>query len=284
AGGQSPLKRRKGNGGFADPIDVDETDDSASDITDTDDRNILVDEPESEPDSDEANAVASNTKSPVSGIGDADFQPGTLDYGTLPLMPVPEYAVSGTTKRLLKELQHLQKVQQSSTLADLGWYIDVDKIENVYQWIVELHSFQCLNPKLPIVTQMKNKSMKSIVLEICFNKDFPYTPPYVRVVRPRFLTFAQGGGGHIVMGGAMCMELLTNTGWSSVSSMESVLMQVRLAIALSEPPAKLDVKAHGDYGTGEAADGYMRACATHGWTVPPGFKEMAYGMGRNRDY
>ncbi|RMY63956.1 hypothetical protein D0863_10161 [Hortaea werneckii] len=284
AGGQSPLKRRKGNGRFADPIDVDETDDSASDITDTDDRNMLVDEPESEPDSVEANAVASNTKSPVSGIGDTDFQPGTLDYGTLPLMPVPEYAVSGTTKRLLKELQHLQKVQRSSILADLGWYIDVDKIENVYQWIVELHSFQCLNPKLPIVTQMKNKSMKSIVLEIRFNKDFPYTPPYVRVVRPRFLAFAQGGGGHIVMGGAMCMELLTNTGWSSVSSMESVLMQVRLAIALSEPPAKLDVKAHGDYGTGEAADGYVRACATHGWTVPPGFKEMAYGMGRNRDY
>ncbi|KAI7431996.1 hypothetical protein KC336_g4462 [Hortaea werneckii] len=284
ASGQSPLKRLKRNGGFADPIDVDETDDSASDITDPGDTDLLLDEPESEPEPDEANVVAKNTKNSVSRTGNTDFLPGTLDYGTLPLMPVPEYAISGTTKRLLKELQHLQKVQQSSTLADLGWYIDVDKIENVYQWIVELHSFQCLNPKLPIVTQMKNKGLKSIVLEIRFNKDFPYTPPYVRVVRPRFLTFAQGGGGHIVMGGAMCMELLTNTGWSSVSSMESVLMQVRLAIALSEPPAKLDVKAYGDYGTGEAADGYVRACATHGWTVPPGFKEMAYGMGRNRDY
>ncbi|GAB1737047.1 hypothetical protein NU219Hw_g409t1 [Hortaea werneckii] len=282
--GQSPLKRLKGNGGFADHIVVDETDDSASVTTDPDDADILLDEPESEPELEEANSVASNKQSSVSRTGDTDFLPGALDYGTLPLMPVPEYAVSGTTKRLLKELQHLQKVQQSSTLADLGWYIDVDKIENVYQWIVELHSFQCLNTKLPIVTQMKNKSMKSIVLEIRFNKDFPYTPPYVRVVRPRFLTFAQGGGGHIVMGGAMCMELLTNTGWSSVSSMESVLMQVRLAIALSEPPARLDVKNHGDYGTGEAADGYMRACATHGWTVPPGFKEMAYGMGRKRDY
>ncbi|RMY61274.1 hypothetical protein D0865_01086 [Hortaea werneckii] len=284
ASGQSPLKRLKGNGGFTDPIDVDETDDSASDITDPDDTDILLDEPELEPESANGNAFASSEKKTVSELGETDFVPGSLDYSTLPLMPVPEYAVSGTTKRLLKELQHLQKVQQSSTLADLGWYIDVDKIDNVYQWIVELHSFQCLNPKLPIVTEMKNKSLKSIVLEIRFNKDFPYTPPYVRVVRPRFLTFAQGGGGHIVMGGAMCMELLTNTGWSSVSSMESVLMQVRLAIALSEPPARLDVKAHGDYGTGEAADGYVRACATHGWTVPPGFKEMAYGMGRKRDY
>lgn len=76
----------------------------------------------------------------------------------------------------------------------------------------------------------------------------------------------------------MCMELLTNTGWSSVSSMESVLMQIRLAIA-SDPPAKLEAAGRSmtDYGTGEAADGYIRACNTHGWSVPPGFKEMAYG-------
>ena len=74
----------------------------------------------------------------------------------------------------------------------------------------------------------------------------------------------------------MCMELLTNTGWSSVSSIESVLMQIRMAIA-SEPFARLDMRGSGDYGTAEAAEGYIRACRTHGWEVPPGFKEMAYG-------
>ncbi len=125
---------------------------------------------------------------------------------------------------------------------------------------------------------MKKKGVKSIVLEMRFNKDYPFTPPYVRVIRPRFLSFNQGGGGHIVLGGAMCMELLTNSGWSSVSSIESVLMQIRMAIA-SEPFARLDLRTAGDYGTAEAADGYIRACNTHGWQVPPGFKEMAYGSG-----
>lgn len=80
----------------------------------------------------------------------------------------------------------------------------------------------------------------------------------------------------------MCMELLTNTGWSSVMSMESVLMQVRMAIA-SEPFARLEGKgqtaATGKYGAAEAAEGYLRACASHGWIVPPGFKEVAYGVG-----
>jgi ubiquitin-conjugating enzyme E2 Q len=195
-------------------------------------------------------------------------------------MPLPQYATSNTTKRLMKDLQTCKKVQDKEPSAELGWYIDVEKIENVYQWIVELHSFHTFEikgKKLPLAEDMEKKGVKSVVIEIRFNKDFPFTPPYVRVIRPRFLGFNQGGGGHIVLGGAMCMELLTNTGWSSVSSMDSVLLQIRTAIA-SEPFARLDMHNRGgDYGTGEAAEGYIRACAAHGWQVPPGFKEMAYG-------
>lgn len=82
----------------------------------------------------------------------------------------------------------------------------------------------------------------------------------------------------------MCMELLTNSGWSSVMSMESVLLQVRMAIA-SEPFARLAGKGRfavtGQYGPAEAAEGYIRACASHGWTVPPGFREVAYGMSQS---
>lgn len=179
----------------------------------------------------------------------------------------------------MKELQNLQKIQDSTPTAELGWYIDTAKIDNAYQWIVELHSFHTFEEKgkkLPLAEDMKKRKITSVVLEVNFNKDFPFTPPYVRVIRPRFLSLMQGGGGHIVMGGAMCMELLTNSGWSSVLSMEGVLMQVRLAIA-SEPYARLDTSAGGgDYGTMEAAGGYLRACQTHGWAVPPGFREMAY--------
>ncbi|KAK4543230.1 hypothetical protein LTR36_005780 [Oleoguttula mirabilis] len=274
--GQSPMKKMKGHGGFSDPINLDGDDDGDSVATDAEDLDILFEEepePEPEPVRQDNQEVSTRPR----GV-ETDFVPGELDFSKLPLMPVPTYAVSGTTKRLLKELQNLQKVQDATPLADLGWYMDTEKVENVYQWIVELHSFHAIDNKLPLVAGMKKQGIKSIVLEIRFNGSYPFTPPYVRVIRPRFLSFAQGGGGHIVMGGAMCMELLTNTGWSSVSSMESVLMQIRLAIA-SDPPAKLDVNTRGDYGTGEAADGYIRACNTHGWTVPPGFKEMAYGGG-----
>ena len=267
----SPLKKLKALGTFRKPIPIDEDDSDATHASD--DEVMFGEDPEPEPE-----PVKAITPTKPEGPA-TDFVPGKLDFSKLPLMPTPTYATSGTTKRLMKDLQTAQKLQDSTPLADLGWFIDVEKVDNAYQWIVELHSFHTFEikgKKLPLVDDMKKKGVKSIVLEMRFSKDYPFTPPYVRVIRPRFLSLNQGGGGHIVLGGAMCMELLTNSGWSSVSSIESVLMQIRLAIA-SEPFARLDMHGGGDYGIGEAADGYIRACHTHGWQVPPGFKEMAYG-------
>jgi len=105
------------------------------------------------------------------------------------------------------------------------------------------------------------------------------SPPFIRVIRPRFLPFMSGGGGHVTGGGAMCMELLTNSGWSAVSSIESVLLQVRMAIMNEEPkPARLEVQGkqvQRDYGVAEAMDAYIRACRAHGWEVPKDFKDFA---------
>lgn len=204
-----------------------------------------------------------------------DYAPGTLDYSALPMLQMPAWATSAATKRLARDLQDMVRVQNDTPAHELGWHIEADKIENMYQWIVELHSF---DDSLPLAQDMKKRNVKSVVLELRFGKDYPMSPPFVRVIRPRFLGFQQGGGGHVTAGGAMCMQLLTNDGWSAVSSIESVLLQVRMAISSTEPkPARLDNGPRADYGVGEAVDAYMRACAVHGWTVPAGFKEMAYG-------
>lgn len=215
------------------------------------------------------------SKSIASSVPLTDYIPGSLDYTTLPMLEMPAWASSGATSRLMRDFKDLIQVQNKEPLHELGWHIDEDKIENMYQWIIELHSFEST---LPLAKDMKAKHIKSIVLEIRFGKDYPMSPPFVRVIRPRFLTFMEGGGGHVTSGGAMCMELLTNDGWSAVSSIESVLLQVRMAISSPDPrPARLSLRGPGDYGVGEAVEAYMRACSVHGWTVPPGFREMAFG-------
>lgn len=204
-----------------------------------------------------------------------DFRPGKLNLSELPQLALPSYATPVGQRTIQKELQKLQKIQSATPLHELGWYIDFDKINNMYQWIVELHSF---DPSLPLAKDMKTAGVTSIILEIRFLRGYPMTPPFVRVISPRFLPFTRGGGGHVTGGGAMCMELLTNTGWSPANSMESVLIQVRLAMCCEGAhPARLEIRQlhfpTNPYSITEAVDAYTRAANLHGWEVPAELKE-----------
>ncbi|KAJ3560739.1 hypothetical protein NPX13_g9201 [Xylaria arbuscula] len=212
-----------------------------------------------------------------------DFRPGSLDFTKLPQLAPPSYATGPAQRIIQRELQKLEKTQSETPLHDLGWYIDFGKIENMFQWIIELHSF---DPSLPLAGDMKAAGITSIVLEIRFFDQFPVTPPFIRVVQPRFLAFAAGGGGHVTAGGFIskdmfwesgCMELLTTTGWSPANSMESVLLQVRLAMCGKDPkPARLDRSVCGtnQYSIGEAVSAAERAFRSHNWELPADFKSL----------
>ncbi|KAG9243034.1 hypothetical protein BJ878DRAFT_137512 [Calycina marina] len=250
-----------------------EMDGATSDDEDIEDINFLF--------SDDETKDKDKGKATKNGVKLTDFFAGSLDQSGLPMLDPPEYATPAATMRLNKELKTIYKIQESTPSDELGWYINQGLISNVYQWVVELHSFE---ESLPLAQDMKKAGATSIVLEIRFGKDYPHSPPFVRVIRPRFLPFTQGGGGHVTIGGAMCMELLTNSGWSAVSSIESVLLQVRMAIMNLEPrPARLMTTAPHikgqDYATGEAVAAYIRACQVHGWEVPKDFNDFARGMG-----
>lgn len=206
------------------------------------------------------------------------FRPGTLDWDTLPRLPDPTSASSTALRALAREAKEMTKIQNSGDLTSLGWYIDFDKLTNLLHWIVELHSF---DQELPLVQDMKKKSCQSVVLELRFGQGYPMSPPFVRVIRPRFLSFAHGGGGHVTAGGAICSELLTNTGWSPALSLEKVLLQVRLGLCDTERPARLDLvssSSSSDYGVLEAAEAYKRAAAAHGWSIPGDFDGVIRDM------
>lgn len=204
-----------------------------------------------------------------------DFTPGSLDLRSLPRLALPQWADTKSTKRLTNDIRQLQTVCATTPLHELGWYIDFDNIENMFQWIVELHSF---DPALPLAKDMKATGVKSVVLEVRFGRDYPMSPPFVRVIRPRFLPFMSGGGGHVTIGGALCMELLTNDGWSPAISMEAVFVCIKLAMSSTDPrPARLESAVMDSGSSAEALRNYPamaalvafeRAARTHGWTVP----------------
>ncbi len=199
-------------------------DDAASIETDTEDLEIFFEDqedvpppppPKSEPAKDKGKGKAmmsvaknmfknkaSDAKAPAQSL--TEFVPGTLDQTTLPLLEPPSYATPSASKTLQRELKTILKVQEKQPAHELGWYINPELISNVYQWIIELHSFES---HLPLAKDMKVKNINSVVLELRFGKDYPMSPPFVRVIRPRFLSFMAGGGGHVTAGGALCMEV-----------------------------------------------------------------------------
>ena len=64
-----------------------------------------------------------------------------------------------------------------------------------------------VDPDSPLMQDIKklkvSMDMDHILLHIVFDDKFPYTPPFVRVVKPVI------NGGYVTAGGAICMELLT---------------------------------------------------------------------------
>lgn len=57
-------------------------------------------------------------------------------------------------------------------------------------------------------------------LHALFQDNFPFEPPFVRVVKPSIHCTC------VVSGGAICMELVSRVGWSCVYCLESLIIQI----------------------------------------------------------
>uniref|UniRef100_A0A1D5QBN7 Ubiquitin-conjugating enzyme E2 Q2 n=6 Tax=Catarrhini TaxID=9526 RepID=A0A1D5QBN7_MACMU len=133
-------------------------------------------------------------------------------------------AVSGSVQasdRLMKELRDIYRSQSYKT----GIY-SVELInDSLYDWHVKL---QKVDPDSPLHSDLQilkeKEGIEYILLNFSFKDNFPFDPPFVRVVLPVL------SGGYVLGGGALCMELLTKQGWSSAYSIESVIMQINATL------------------------------------------------------
>ncbi|KAJ4306920.1 hypothetical protein N0V88_000292 [Collariella sp. IMI 366227] len=84
-------------------------------------------------------------------------------------------SVDSESAQTTRELNRLATIQQKTPLHELGWYIDCAAVTNLFQWIVQLHSF---DPTLPLAQDMKAAGVTAVVLEVRFPADFPFSPPF----------------------------------------------------------------------------------------------------------
>ncbi|TFK43105.1 hypothetical protein BDQ12DRAFT_165045 [Crucibulum laeve] len=219
-------------------------------------------------------ASKAKAKAPVKPKDDWKHNEQWVTSAVENLMPPPVDATPSATMAVQRELKSMLKEQDNAnSFKELGWYMPPDLIgDNLFQWIIEMHSF---DPDIPIAKDMKANKLNSIIFEVRFPPDFPIAPPFFRILTPRFLPFIQGGGGHITGGGSICMDLLTSSGWLPSYSVPAVIMQIKLAISNLEPrPARLARDWQRSYSIGEALEGYKRAAATHGWQLPKGIDHL----------
>ena len=107
---------------------------------------------------------------------------------------------TGSKRRLAQDLYRIMNQETE----EAGFSIAPKSEDNMDHWIIKLFMF---DPDSNLAKDMVVLGFEHIELEMTFPDQYPFEPPFVRVVRPRFKR--QTG---FVMNGALCMELLTKVG------------------------------------------------------------------------
>uniref|UniRef100_A0A8C4Q5W6 Ubiquitin-conjugating enzyme E2Q-like protein 1 n=1 Tax=Eptatretus burgeri TaxID=7764 RepID=A0A8C4Q5W6_EPTBU len=156
-------------------------------------------------------------------------------------------------RRLMKELQDLRRTSER--------FLSVELVEdNLFEWNVRL--FQ-IDRESPLWQDMRDSGHDSILLNLTFPENFPFSPPFMRVLSPRI------DNGFVLDGGAICMELLTPRGWSSAYTVEAVVRQFAASVVKGQGRISRKKKA---FTRKEAEATFRSLVKTHekyGWVTPP---------------
>lgn len=163
---------------------------------------------------------------------------------------------------LLKNQELVEKklmgfdVETDEKINDLGFIVEL-KNDDLYTWRVLITRFE---GDYPIIHDMKKYGINNIELEIRFPDNYPFEPPFIWVISPRF----KFRTGHVTINGSICLQLLTNQGWSAAAHIENVLVQIKSL--LTEGEGRIDnEKLHIPYDYRQARDDFVRVAASHGW-------------------
>jgi len=154
-------------------------------------------------------------------------------------------------KKLMMEYTNIQKNDSNK----LGFIVE-PREDNFFIWDVKIFKF---DGDFPIAKDMQKYNIKEIHMEIIFPQQYPFSPPFVRIVTPRF----QYQTGHITNAGSICFELLTPKAWSPVYSIESLIVQIKAMII--EGDGRLDKNYNIPYTLQEAKESFNRIAVGHGW-------------------
>lgn len=133
-----------------------------------------------------------------------------------------EKETSGGKRRLA---QDLYRIMNQDTI-EAGFSLETANEDAMDKWKIKLFKF---DQDSNLAKDMMVLGVEHVELEMKFPEQYPFEPPFVRVVKPRFRR--QTG---FVMNGALCMELLTKDGWNPINDIESVIVSIRSLLVVGD--------------------------------------------------
>lgn len=160
--------------------------------------------------------------------------------------------LSKGVKKLVREYKLIAKQDPKK----LGFRVEVDN-KDIYRWDIFVFG---INTDEPLYQDMQKFNIKEIHLEVKFPPNYPFSPPFIRIISPRFKYLT----GHVTQAGSLCMEILTDKGWSAACSIESLIVTIKSEII--EGGGRIDPVNHNlQYSEKEARDSFIRVARGHGW-------------------
>ena len=129
---------------------------------------------------------------------------------------------TGGRRRLASDLY---KIMMADT-QEAGFSLEPADEDCMDKWRIRLFGF---DGDSNLAKDLLVCGMDHVELEMSFPDQYPFEPPFVRVVAPRFKR--QTG---FVMSGALCMELLTRDGWNPINDIESVIVSIRSLMVVGD--------------------------------------------------
>lgn len=175
-----------------------------------------------------------------------------------------------SSKGIVRKQKEMQKMfeQQNDPSCGLNYKFDLPDEDNINKWHVDVNrsnffdsdpSVQ-LTAQTPLYQDMVACCIDTIQFEITLPDDYPLSPPFIRIITPRFVHLT----GHITIGGSICSELLMKQNWVPTLSILKVMIIV--CHNMIDGGARLE-RGHGllrPYTFTEAEAAYNRMIRTHG--------------------
>ncbi|KAF0309599.1 Ubiquitin-conjugating enzyme E2Q-like protein [Amphibalanus amphitrite] len=98
----------------------------------------------------------------------------------------------------------------------------------LYEWNIHLFN---IDRTSDLWRDMRELRIRGIQLNMVFPENFPFSPPFLRLLSPRIER------GFVMEGGAICMELLTPRGWASAYTIEAIIMQLAASLVKGQVSA-----------------------------------------------